>query len=71
MTAVGVVLVWHWEYSAKIDQHRIIDGFSGSKCSNAHCSTLQEKVLHLILEIASRYTTINTKTARRQNGNQF
>jgi hypothetical protein len=35
MTAVGVVLVWHREHSAKIDQHRIIDRFSGSKCTNA------------------------------------
>ena len=35
MTAVGVLLVWHWERSAKIDQHRIVDRLSGSKCTNA------------------------------------
>jgi hypothetical protein len=44
MTAVGVVLVWHREHSAKIDQHRIIDRFSGSKCTN---TTKDATYLHI------------------------
>jgi hypothetical protein len=38
MAAVGVVLVWHQESSAKIISHRNICPFSDLKCTNARGS---------------------------------